>query len=181
VDSERQDGSRSANSVTLRPLSIRDAEMIAGWATDTRFCHEAGWNPALSLSEHQRFHRRLIESPPADLIRLGVIHDGVLVGYVDLHGEEPHRREIGFVIGERQRWGRGIGSRAAVAGLDYGFTTLGLQQIWAEVLDANLRAIRIMQRLGFVDTGRGDEGRFVDQPSYYRQFALSRREIRAPG
>ena len=101
----------SPNPVTLRPLELGDADVIARWAADPEFCHQADWTPGLPFSERQRFHQRLIQSRPPDLIMLGVIHRSVLVGYVDLHGDEPHQREIGFVIGERARWGRGLGPR----------------------------------------------------------------------
>ena len=57
----------------------------------------------------------MTESPPADLIRLGAVHHGILVGYVDLHGDEPHRRELGFAIDGRSRWGRGLGHLTAAA------------------------------------------------------------------
>jgi len=146
---------------------------MARWAADSEFCRAAGWTPDLPHAEYLRFQQRLIQSPPADLIRLGAVHNGVLVGYVDLHGGESHRRELGFVIGERSRWSRGLGRLAAAAGLGYGFDQLGLQEIWAEAFDANQRSVRILQRLGLRETGRGDEGVFLDQPTYYRRFAIT--------
>ncbi len=96
-----------------------------------------------------------------------------MVGYVDLHGDQPHRREIGFVIGERSRWGQGLGRLAAAAGLDHGFHQLALQEIWAEAMDANQRSVRILQSLGMLETGRGGEDMFLDQPTHYRQFAIT--------
>ena len=146
---------------------------MARWAADAEFCRAAGWTADLPLGEYRRFHRRLIQSPPADLIRLGAVHNGVLVGYVDLHGSEPHRRELGFVIGDRSRWNQGLGQLAAAAGLDYGFDHLGLQEIWAEAFNANQSSVRILQRLGLRETGRGDEGTFLEKPTYYRQFAIT--------
>jgi len=95
--------------VTLRKLTLQDADVFATWAADPTFCHEADWTTGLSFAEYQHFHQTLIQSPPPELIRLGVMHEGILVGYVDLHGDEPHRRELGFVIGERSRWGVGLG------------------------------------------------------------------------
>ena len=105
-----------------------------------------------------------------------MIYEGLLVGYVDLQGDDPHRRELGFAIGERSRWSRGLGRRAGAAGLDYGFDQLGLQEIWAEALDANQRSVRILQRLGLVETCRGDDGVFLDQPTYHRRFAITARD-----
>lgn len=163
----------SVGPVVLRPLELQDAVVFAGWGTDPEFCLEADWTPGLPFIERRRFHEALIRSPPPELIRVGVTHEGLLVGYVDLHGDEPHRRELGFAIGGRGRWGKGLGRLAAAAALDYGFGRLGLQEIWAEALDANQRSIRILQRLGLVETGRGDDGSFMEQHTYYRRFAIT--------
>lgn len=159
--------------VTLRPLELQDADVIAGWGADADFCREADWTGDLAFTEYQRFHRNLIESPPSGLIRLAAIHRGVLVGYVDLHGDDSDRRELGYLIGERDRWGQGLGRLAGAAGLAFGFEQLGLREIWAEALDANRRSVRILQRLGLVETGRCDEGVFLDQPTCYRRFAIT--------
>ncbi len=160
--------------LSLRPLEVRDAVVIAGWAADLEFCRAADWPSGFSFVERRRFHQRLIESPPRDLIRLGAIHGGGrLVGYVDLHGDEPHRRELGFVVGERGNWGCGLGRLAGAAGLDYGFGELALDEIWAEAADANQRSVRVLRRLGLRETGRGVESMFLDQPTYYRQFAIT--------
>jgi RimJ/RimL family protein N-acetyltransferase len=172
---------RSEDPVTLKPLDLQDADVIARWGSDPEFCREAAWTVRLSFAEHQRFHQTLVQYPPHGLIRLGVIHEGLLVGYVDLHGDEPYRRELGFVIGERCSWGRGLGQSAAAAALDYGFHQLSLQEVWAEALDANQRSIRILQRLGMVETGRGNDGMFLDQPTYYRRFTITAQEWAANG
>ncbi|GAB2456001.1 GNAT family protein [Xylanimonas ulmi] len=160
-------------SVTVRPLRWGDADVMAAWAGDVDFCDEAEWSRDLSFADHQRFHRSIVTSPPAELTRLAAVQAGVLVGYVDLHGGEPRRRELGFLIGERRRWGQGCGLRAARAGLAHGFDVLGLEQIWAEALDANQRSVRILQRLGMVETGTGDVGVFLGAATHYRQFAIT--------
>lgn len=170
------DVDESEDPVTLRPLELQDADVIAEWAADPEFCRAADWNADLPFTEHQRFHQTLIESPPPGLIRLGAIRRGILVGYVDLHGDKPHRRELGFVIGERGRWGQGLGRLAGAAALDYAFDHLGLQLVWAEAMDANQRSVRILQRLGLVETGRGDEGTFLGQPTHYRRFAITAKD-----
>ncbi|BFU42377.1 GNAT family N-acetyltransferase [Krasilnikovia sp. MM14-A1004] len=158
--------------VTLRVLTPQDAAVIAGWASDPQFCREAEWTPGLPAHEYERFQRRLIETPPHDLIRLGACSGSDLVGYVAFQGDEPARRELGFVIGVRNLWGRGLGRGAAAAGLRYGFVELGLQEIWAEALEANQRSIRILRRLGLRETGVGADGEFLGVPTHYVQFAI---------
>ena len=162
--------------VSLRALTITDAATIAGWAADPIFCRAADWSVGLRPSEYLTFQTGLITEPPSDLVRLGVVLDERLVGYVALQGSDVGRRELGFVIGERALWGQGLGTAAASAGLRHGFVTLGLTQIWAEALDANTASVRILQRLGMRETGIGDQGVYLGRPSIYRQFlALSAR------
>jgi ribosomal-protein-alanine N-acetyltransferase len=48
----------------------------------------------------------------------------------------------------RAYWGRGYATEAARAALDYGFDTLGLGEIVAVTVPANLRSRRVMERLG---------------------------------
>lgn len=164
--------------VRLRPLTAADIEVMADWAEDLQFCREAGWTVDLPRERRLAFWRELVESPPVELIRLGVVHGDDLVGYVDLHGSEPARRELGFLIGSRSRWGQGLGRQAASAALDHGFGSLSLDEIWAEALDANRRSVRLLQRLGMRETGRGAEGEFLGQPTFFRQFALTAPEWR---
>lgn len=162
--------------MTLRPLEVEDADVIAGWGTDLQFCREADWTVDRPVAERQRALLSLIQSPPLDLVRLGAVHEGVLIGYVDLHGDEPVRRELGFLIGGRDRWGHGLGRLTAAAGLDYGFDELGLQQVWAEALDANHRSVNILRRLGLDEIDSGTEGVFDAQPSQSRRYAIAAKD-----
>ena len=95
-----------------------------------------------------------------------------VVGYVDLHGSGP-RRELGYVVGGRERWGQGFGRSVAHAGLAWGFGALGLTDMWAEAVDANVASVRILERLGMRETGRGEEATFLGRRSFYRVFTLT--------
>jgi len=56
--------------------------------------------------------------------------------------------ELGIVIG-RANWGKGIGISAAQLVTGYAFSTLGLAEIQAEVLQRNLASRRLLEKLGF--------------------------------
>lgn len=131
----------------------------------------------LSLSEHLAFQTGLITKPLTDLVRLGATLDARLIGYVALQGLEAGRRELGFVIGARTLWRRGLGAATASAGLHHGFVAMGLTQIWAEALDANAASVRILERLGMRETGIGDPATYLGQPSRHRQFTLDNAEL----
>lgn len=157
-----------------------DAPVIAAWGDDLLFCDEAGWSRELDPGERRRRWAVLVDDLPADLIRLTAVVDDAVVGYVDLHGDEPGRRELGYLVGGRERWGQGLGTAVARAGLDHGFGVLGLHTIWAEAADANVPSVRILQRLGMTETGRGAPTTYVDAPTFYRQFEIRRPATPAP-
>jgi RimJ/RimL family protein N-acetyltransferase len=159
--------------VTLRALVPGDAVVIARWGADFAFARLADWAPDRTVAERTLFQERLIVAPPPDLLRWGVEQSGALVGFVNLHGDEPGRRELGFLIGGSDRWGHGLGRAAAAAGLDVAFGELGLDEVWAEAYDAHQRSVRILQGLGMRETGRGVEGRFLGMPTFYRHFAIT--------
>ena len=159
--------------VRLRPLLPADAQTFADWGADPQFCRHAEWRAGRPPADRLRFWEELISAPPPDLVRLGADCDQELVGYVDLHGTAPGRRELGYTIGGRDRWGLGLGTAAAAAGLTYGFSELGLDEIWAEALDATTASVRILQRLGMRETGRGDRRSFLERATHYRQFVIN--------
>ena len=62
-------------------------------------------------------------------------------------------------IGDKSRWGAGIGSAAAVLALDYAFTVMNLDRVYAHTYAFNERSRRLMTSVGFVEEGtlRGHE------------------------
>ncbi|MBC7461763.1 MAG: GNAT family N-acetyltransferase [Thermoleophilia bacterium] len=118
----------------------------------------------------------MISQPPDALLRRGATTGGQLIGYVDLHGDEPEGRELGFVVGGRENWNRGYGRAAAATGILYGFERLGLNEIWAEALDANRASIRILQRIGMRETRNGGTGHYLRELTHFRRFATTRTE-----
>ncbi|RKQ35080.1 GNAT family N-acetyltransferase [Kocuria tytonis] len=165
--------------VELRTATAADAELCARWGSDDLFCRAAEWSEGVPVAERAAFLRRLNTAPPADLLRLSAWCDGVLVGYADVQGTEPTRRELGYVIGPSAAWGKGLGLAAAQAGVHHMFEIMGLETVWAEALDANVASVRILQRLGMVETGRGAPSTYLGRPTHYRQFSLDRSAVGA--
>jgi RimJ/RimL family protein N-acetyltransferase len=78
------------------------------------------------------------------------------VGHVALYEIDPVNRsaELGILLGAKQVWGQGVGTRATRFIVEHGFDELGLRRIYLEVLDTNARARSIYEKLGFVVEGR---------------------------
>ena len=85
---------------------------------------------------------------------------GRFIGYVGLWPATFPARftpavEVGWRLAADQ-WGRGYATEGARAALDYGFETLGLDEIVSFTSILNLRSIRVMERLGMRRDARGD-------------------------
>lgn len=140
------------------------------------FTAHAGWTRSVSIAEATAWWIAQITRPDPKLLRLAAVLNDDIVGYVDFYDDETMGRELGFLIGPSRRWGHGLGQAAAEAGLAYGFGPLSLPRIWAEAVDANQPSVRILQRLGMLETGTGQVETFLGKPSHFRRFEISRTE-----
>ncbi len=60
------------------------------------------------------------------------------------------RSEIGYLIGQKNFWGKGYASEAIIEVCRFGFENLGLQKITAGVYDKNIASARMLIKSGFV-------------------------------
>lgn len=83
---------------------------------------------------------------------------------------EHFRAEIGYMMFPEWQ-GRGLASEALQAALNYGFSTMGLHSVEANVNPNNAASIRLLERLGFVREAYFREnyfynGQFLDSAIY---------------
>jgi ribosomal-protein-alanine N-acetyltransferase len=65
---------------------------------------------------------------------------------------EPRIYELGFHL-LPSHWGKGLAAEAARAAIDYGFSTLGAEVLFAGHHPRNDRSRRVLKKLGFVEAG----------------------------
>lgn len=141
--------------VLLRPLGWPDLPHVRQWSEDEEFCLANGWPLGLPEERLQDWFLRLLNNPPVDLVRQGIVVDERLVGYIDLKEINPleRRARLGIAIGDRAYRSQGIGYRAGIQMLQLGFGELGLERITCEVHSGNARMIKLAEKLGFVREG----------------------------
>jgi ribosomal-protein-alanine N-acetyltransferase len=87
---------------------------------------------------------------------------GELIGDCSLHFDEGFQEwELSYGF-QHDRWGRGYATEAAAAWLRYGFETLHLDKIVADVDPANAASMRVLEKLGFQHTRDVDGKRFCE-------------------
>ncbi|MBX9585945.1 MAG: GNAT family N-acetyltransferase [Gammaproteobacteria bacterium] len=85
---------------------------------------------------------------------------GELIGFIGLNYTdwESHFTpavEVGWRLGS-QYWGKGYATEGAKAALDYGFKKCDLKEIVSFTVPANIRSIRVMEKIGLKRDMNGD-------------------------
>lgn len=145
----------------IRPLVMDDLQAvlaITGTPDTYHYIPEKPMNEqdARSMIERGQNHPEC-DDVPAD-VAVELIETGELVGLL-VFCKISHRFravEIGWMFHKAHR-GKGYGSEAARALVDFGFSTLGLHRIIATCDPRNMASIRIMEKLGM-----RREAEFVD-------------------
>jgi RimJ/RimL family protein N-acetyltransferase len=147
----------SGRSVGLALMCPEDVPVIARWNQDLEFTANIGTpGEAHTIEMRQEFYQKH-SRPRQDNIEFAVIllSTGQLVGFGGLCDVSRTLAAMLFVgIGERNLWGKGLGTEATRLMCEYGFFFLNLHSVKVEVNGYNHRATRMYERLGFKSAGR---------------------------
>ena len=144
--------------VRLRPLSQDDVPLLTRWLFDPevlRWLQLSEDPPELRTEESVRErHDRMQADPSSKVWRIDTDEDRP-VGQVELVGINPlqRRAEVHLLVGEKDVWGRGYGTRAVRRLLEHAFGDLRLRRVSTMADEDNIRVIRLFERCGFVREG----------------------------
>jgi ribosomal-protein-alanine N-acetyltransferase len=128
---------RSDDAVAFHPI-LSDADAMRYWSTP----------PHRDLAETQNWIDHAIQAVAAgeadDFVAL---HEGKIIGKAGLW----HGNELGMIFA-RSCWGRGFANEAVRAVVHRAFAR-GLASIMADVDPRNNKSLRLLRKLGFVETG----------------------------
>ena len=112
--------------------------------------------PGHSLEESDKWFEEIQERQGKDRIHLGIFSpDGNLLGDIQLADIDSRHRtaNLGAGIARKEDRGKGYCSDAALAMLRFGFEHLDLHKVSAGTTSNNTGAIRVLEKLGFVQEG----------------------------
>jgi RimJ/RimL family protein N-acetyltransferase len=70
------------------------------------------------------------------------------IGFLKLVPKQPGA-EMVIVIGDRKKWGKGLGSSAILQGLKHAFFEWRVNKVIAKINHKNERSIRVFKKIGF--------------------------------
>jgi len=91
----------------------------------------------------------------AELKETGELMGFIGLNYTDWESNFTPAVEVGWRLGS-QFWGKGYATEGAKASLDYGFKQCGLKEIVSFTVPANVRSLRVMEKIGLKRDLKGD-------------------------
>lgn len=156
--------------ILLRRIELKDLDGLYDQKNDPEIAALlGGFTTGYSreeLKDWLEYHRKRQDEC---LWAIASIEDDTCLGHVGFYQIDHRIRsaEFAIMIGDRARWGSGIGTACTRFAIDYGFFELNLNRIHLSALSSNERAIRLYQAIGFREEGRLRQaqykgGRYLD-------------------
>ncbi len=155
----------SGKLIRLTPVNLeKDSESNAIWQLDSEFLRLLDSAVAFPFTAKQI--KEWYEKDYSDRYEFTIrkLDDEEPLGFVELGGINwsAGNAWAGIGIGDRENWGKGIGTEAMRLMLKFGFEELNLRRISLGVFAYNLRAIHSYEKVGFKIEGRQREIVFRD-------------------
>jgi RimJ/RimL family protein N-acetyltransferase len=157
--------------VALRRPQPSDLTSVVSWYRDREIAKLTRYQSRpMNEAEVERFFQLRMLAPDALAYCIVELPDWRLVGFTTFSSLDGDNGSVLFhiTIGERDAWGRGLGTEATELMLEHAFERLGLHRVGLSVFSYNLRAIRAYEKAGFRIEGRHREailrdGRYWDE------------------
>jgi RimJ/RimL family protein N-acetyltransferase len=142
----------------LRPLRAVDRKKSVQWRNDPEIRDNVlGYRFPVTEEMEANWVQAVLKDQSRTRLILAIEDriDGMLVGFVYLNNIDWFARnaELGILIGERSRHGKGLGKDALALVTDYAFETLNLNKLYLRVVAFNRRALRLYRSFGFIEEG----------------------------
>ena len=150
-------------SIKLRKIKKSDFTIFLKWWKDKDLIALTSGNFAEPDENLSKYFLTMVESKKDChyIIEL----EGKSLGHIALMHKDLDTFEITIVIGEKEYWNQGIGTKAIKTALRLGFGKLGYIKAYLEVRPENTRAIKVYEACGFIKKGFKKYPKNKNQPT----------------
>jgi RimJ/RimL family protein N-acetyltransferase len=97
------------------------------------------------------------------------------IGTISLHSIDwiARKGEVGYMIGDRNYWGKGVATEIIGLISNYAFDRLGLNKVTAGVVEGNIGSVKALEKNGFTQYGTNPQdyylcGEFLGTHLFYK-------------
>lgn len=141
----------------LRELQLSDAEQVFKIRSNHKVNEFLDREPAVFVKDSCKFIRMILKNQKKQQGMMWAItlkNDPTLIGTVVFWHiiKDKDQAEIGYEL-LPEHFGNGIMQEAVSKVIDFGFQTIGLQNIVAETKSNNRKSVNLLEKCGFMKTG----------------------------
>lgn len=135
--------------ITLRPLTLDDTDQIVAWRNNPTVLKYFIDRRLITKDSHAAYFHSRIET--GEVKQWIVVDHGKDIGTVYLRDIDYRNKiaEYGVFIGEEDYRSKGIGSYLAALTAEYAFDEMGLETVFARVLENNPRSWKSFLKAGY--------------------------------
>lgn len=152
--------------VTLLPFDEKYLDIVHKWINQPDVRSGTGSEGPVSTFAHRRWYEQVMSDPQSRIfiIGRGAGADAQPVGTIALRRIEhrAHSAEYSIYVGDHASRRMGVAFEATVLIMRFGFMVLGLNRIYLRVMQCNVAAVRLYDKLGFVSEGVAREDAFLN-------------------
>lgn len=133
----------------LRPATLRDAKGLTAALGHYDLARQTGTLPHPLTEEFMREKLRgMMAKDGATEFGFVMMLAGKIIGHLGFGQRKSGDWDIGYSL-MPEHWGRGLGTESVHALCTFGFRTLGLNLVKADVFHDNEASIRVLRKCGF--------------------------------
>ena len=136
----------------LRKIDIQDLDKLVEYAGDAEVANNLTDRfPHPYTTKHGLEFIEFANSDSPEIIR-AIIVDGEFSGTIGIHPQSDVFRknaELGYWLA-RQYWGKGIMTKAVSRMVDFGFSNLNIDRIFARTFGRNIPSRKVLEKAGFI-------------------------------
>ncbi len=143
--------------VSLRPITSEDTANIVRWRNSDSVRVNLYSQGLLTEEQHLNYYEHNIVTGKVFQYVIVAHKDNLTtdIGTVFYKNIDAHsnKAEVGIFIGESAFYGGGYGTAALKQSLNIAFTDLGLNKVYATIMEYNSSSRKIFSKVGFVESG----------------------------
>ena len=156
----------------LRPFRMSDVESLKEWMADKYIYDYWGKKPGKADKDPSLlFHK---SERPSKSFHLGIEHreDGKVIGEIWVYLIENSRMAKVAIRISPAYHGKGLGTEALKAMVDFCFNHTELQRLWTDVDVRNTASVKMLEKCGFLREGLIRQGKMVSSWCDYYIYGL---------
>ena len=138
--------------IYLRPITLEDTDMVVKWRNNPEVVKNFIYRAKITREDHINWYRNKVET--GQVIQFIVCDkktDKPLgSAYLQNFDEVTRQAEEGFFLGDKEAFGRGIGTEGTKLLIEFAFQVLKLHKVTARILSSNYGSRRMVEKNGFV-------------------------------